>query len=59
MHDNSQSLTDPITNNQLKKVSWIPIKRHVLIKYDYSPFNIDLKDIILKNVMLKSLIETM
>lgn len=37
-------LTDPITNNQLKKVSWIPIKRHVLIKNDYSPFNIDLKD---------------
>jgi RNA-directed DNA polymerase len=42
--NNNWILTDPITNNQLKKVSWIPIKRHVLIKYDYSPFNKNLKD---------------
>ncbi|WP_299093913.1 HNH endonuclease signature motif containing protein [uncultured Metabacillus sp.] len=25
-------------------MSWIPIKRHVVIKYDYSPFNKNLKD---------------
>jgi RNA-directed DNA polymerase len=42
--NNNWILTDPISNNQLKKVSWIPIKRHVLIKYDYSPFNKNLKD---------------
>ncbi|MGD6968998.1 group II intron reverse transcriptase/maturase [Rossellomorea vietnamensis] len=41
---NNWILTDPITNNQFKKVSWIPIKRHTLIKYDYSPFNKNLKD---------------
>ncbi len=42
--NNNWILTDPITNNQLKKVSWVPIKRHVLIKYDYSPFNKNLED---------------
>jgi RNA-directed DNA polymerase len=36
-------LTDPITNNQLKRMSWTPIVRHVQIKYDYSPFNKNLK----------------
>ena len=28
----------------LKKVSWTPIVRQVLITYDYSPFNKNLKD---------------
>lgn len=37
-------LTDPITDNQLKKMSWTPIIRHVQIKYDYSPFNKYLKE---------------
>ncbi|WP_222439469.1 group II intron maturase-specific domain-containing protein, partial [Sporosarcina sp. BP05] len=41
--NNNWILTDPITNNQLKKVSWIPIVRHVQIQYDYSPFNKSLK----------------
>jgi RNA-directed DNA polymerase len=41
---NKWILTDPITNNQLKKVSWIPIIRHVQIKHDYSPFNKNLKE---------------
>ncbi|TWE01936.1 RNA-directed DNA polymerase [Neobacillus bataviensis] len=36
-------LTDPITNNQLKRMSWTPIVRHVQIKYNYSPFNKYLK----------------
>jgi RNA-directed DNA polymerase len=40
---NNWILTDPITNNQLKKMSWTPIIRHVQIKYDYSPFNKYLK----------------
>jgi RNA-directed DNA polymerase len=40
---NNWILTDPITNNQLKKVSWVPIVRHVQIKHDYSPFNKNLK----------------
>ena len=37
-------LTDPITNNQLKKMAWTPIVRHAQIKHDYSPFNTDLKE---------------
>ncbi len=41
---NNWILTAPIINIQLKKVSWMPIKRQVLIKYDNSPFNKNLKD---------------
>lgn len=41
--NNNWILTDPITNNQLKKMSWTPIVKHVQIKYDYSPFNKNLK----------------
>jgi len=37
-------LTDPDTGNQLKRMSWTPIIRHVKIKHDYSPFDKDLKE---------------
>jgi RNA-directed DNA polymerase len=37
-------LTDPVTGNQLKKMSWTPIVRHTLIKHDSSPFDSTLKD---------------
>ena len=35
--------TDPKENKQLTKMSWIPIVRHVLIKYRASPYDISLK----------------
>lgn len=41
---NKWILTDPITNNQLKRMAWTPIVRHVQIKHDYSPFNTELKE---------------
>lgn len=41
---NQWILTDPDTGNQLKKMSWTPIMRHAQIKYNYSPFNVELKD---------------
>lgn len=41
---NNWILTDPITNNQLKRMAWTPIVRHVQIKHDYSPFDTDLKE---------------
>jgi RNA-directed DNA polymerase len=41
---NKWILTDPITNNQLKKMAWTPIVRHAQIKHDYSPFNAELKE---------------
>lgn len=40
---NNWILTDPLTGNQLKKMTWTPIVRHAMIKYNYSPFNKDLK----------------
>jgi len=37
-------LTDPKDSaNQLVKMSWIPIKRHVMVKYDSSPDNQEMK----------------
>jgi len=37
-------LTDPKDNkNQITKMSWIPIERHVMIKHDSSPDNPELK----------------
>ncbi|MBC2580742.1 reverse transcriptase [Clostridium sp. DJ247] len=41
---NKWILTDPITNNQLKKMAWTPIVRHHQIKHDYSPYNKELKE---------------
>ncbi|MFB5563475.1 group II intron reverse transcriptase/maturase [Bacillus cereus] len=41
---NKWILTDPVTNNQLKRMAWTPIVRHVQIKHDYSPFNTELKE---------------
>ena len=32
-------LTDPVTGNQLKRMSWTEIKRHVLIKHTSTPFD--------------------
>lgn len=42
--ENKWILTDPVTNNQLKKMAWTPIVRHIQIKYDYSPFDGELKE---------------
>ena len=47
---NNWILTDPITNNQLKKMAWTPIVRHAQIKYDYSPFNKELKEYFEKRI---------
>jgi RNA-directed DNA polymerase len=41
---NKWILTEPFTNNQLKRMTWTPISRHVQIKYNYSPFNKELKE---------------
>lgn len=32
-------LTDPVTGNQLKRMSWTEIKRHELIRYTSTPFD--------------------
>lgn len=32
-------LTDPVTGNQLKRMSWTEIKRHVMIKHNATPFD--------------------
>ena len=37
-------LTDPVTGNQLKKMAWTPIVRHQQVKYNYSPFDANLKE---------------
>ncbi|WP_337595421.1 HNH endonuclease [Ruthenibacterium lactatiformans] len=37
-------LTDSVTGNQLKKMAWTPIVRHQQVKYNYSPFDADLKE---------------
>ena len=38
-HQDKWILTDPITGNQLKKMSWIDIERHIMIKHNYSPLD--------------------
>lgn len=37
-------LTDPLSGNQLIKVSWTPIQRHVMVKYRNSPFDKELEE---------------
>jgi len=36
--------TDPVTQNQLKQMSWTEIRRHVLINHDNSPFDTTLTE---------------
>lgn len=50
---NKWILTDPLSNNQLKKMSWTPIVRHAQIKYTYSPYNKELTDYFLKRDIKK------
>ena len=38
-HHDRWILTDPVTGNQLKKMSWIDIERHIMIKHNYSPLD--------------------
>lgn len=38
-HQDRWILTDPNTGKQLKKMSWTNIKRHTMIKYNYSPLD--------------------
>ena len=38
-HQDKWILTDPNTGKQLNKMSWIKIKRHTLIKHNYSPLD--------------------
>ena len=37
-------LTDPLTGDYLIKMKWTPIRRHIMIKYDYSPYDKDKTD---------------
>jgi RNA-directed DNA polymerase len=37
-------LTDPLSGNQLIKMSWTPIQRHVMVKYKNSPFDKELEE---------------
>ena len=41
---NKWILTDPKEHRQLKKMAWIPIVRHVVIKFKATPYDIDLKE---------------
>jgi len=41
---NKWILTDPITQNQLKHMSWTSIERHTLIAHDNSPFDTTLTE---------------
>ncbi|AOY77259.1 group II intron reverse transcriptase/maturase [Clostridium formicaceticum] len=41
---NKWILTDPITNNQLKKMAWTSIVRHQQVKHNYSLYNRELKE---------------
>lgn len=36
---NKWILTDPVTGNQLIKMTWTPIKRHAMVQYNFSPFD--------------------
>jgi RNA-directed DNA polymerase len=36
--------TDPVTDNQMKRMSWTEIKRHTLITHDSSPFDKNLAE---------------
>ena len=36
---NKWILTDPVTGNQLIKMTWTPIKRHAMVHYNFSPFD--------------------
>ena len=38
-HQDRWILTDPVTGNQLKRMSWTKIQRHVMIKHNYSPLD--------------------
>lgn len=42
--NNRWILTDPKENKQLTKLSWIPIIRHVLIKFRGTPYDAGLKE---------------
>ena len=37
-------LTDPLTDDYLIKMKWTPIRRHIMIKHDYSPYDKDKSD---------------
>ena len=37
-------LTDPLTGDYLIKMKWTPIRRHIMIKHDYSPYDKDKSD---------------
>lgn len=38
-HRDKWILTGPQKGNHLAKMSWVKIKRHVMIKHDYSPYD--------------------
>ena len=40
--NNKWIFTDPVTGNQLKKMSWTGVVRHIMIKHDSSPFDSNL-----------------
>jgi RNA-directed DNA polymerase len=41
---NKYILTDPLSGNQLIRMSWTPIQRHVMVKYRNSPFDKELEE---------------
>ena len=40
-HSSKWILTDPRTGVHLIRMSWTPIKRHIMIKHNYSPYDRD------------------
>ena len=43
-HYGNWVLTDPKTDDNLVKINWTPIRRYIMIKHDYSPYDHDKKD---------------
>lgn len=38
-HKDNWILAGPNEGNHLRKMVWIPIKRHIMIKFNYSPYD--------------------
>ena len=43
-HYGNWVLTDPKTDDNLVKMNWTPIRRYIMIKHNYSPYDHDKKD---------------
>ena len=44
IHHSNWVLKDPLSDNKLVKMSWFNPRRYIMIKHDYSPYDMDKKD---------------